>query len=462
MPVERRERRKVDVMQTEHKEPTPPQVPRASEAKQGGEALSRWKWVEPSVWTHRMLAALDTGVKGGVWFSLIDKVYAKENLASAYRRVHQNGGASGVDRITAEHYGTRLEENLTRLHEALKTGRYRPQAVRRQWIPKPGKPGEKRPLGIPTVNDRVAQTALRNVLEPIFEREFAEHSYGFRPNRDCKDALRRVGNLLTAGHRYVLDADIKGYFDHIPHERLMRRVEERVADRSVLELIRQYLNQGVMDGAEQWTPEEGTPQGAVISPLLANLYLNPLDHAMAQQGYEMVRYADDFVILCRTEEEAREARRLVEEWMKAHSLTLHPEKTRIVDHSREGFDFLGYHFHFRGNKKWPSRKSTRKFKENIRPKTKRTSGHSMACIIAKLNPILRGWYEYFKHTSRQDMEHVDGYVRDRLRAILRKRRKRHGRASILDRQRWNKQYFLELGLFSLEAAYAQSCQASRR
>lgn len=462
MSVERRERRKVEAMRPEGPEAPPPRVHCVRQAKQGGERPSRWDWTEPSVWTNRMLAALENGVKGGVWFSLIDKVYAEGNLATAYRRVRQNGGAAGVDHITVQHYGNDLEANLNRLHEELKAGRYRPQAVRRQWIPKPGKPGEERPLGIPTVHDRVAQTALRNVLEPIYEGEFAEHSYGFRPNRGCKDALRRVDQLFKAGYRYVVDADIKGYFDHIPHERLMQRVQERVADSRVLELVERYLKQGVLDGAKQWTPEEGTPQGAVISPLLANIYLNPLDHIMAQRGYEMVRYADDFVILCRTEEQAHEALRVVEEWMQANGLTLHPEKTRIVDGNREGFDFLGYHFHFRNNKKWPSRKSTRQFKDHIRPKTKRANGCSMSELIGKLNPILRGWFEYFKHTSRQDMSHADGYVRDRLRAILRKRRRRRGRASQPDRQRWNNHYFLQLGLFSLEEAYNAACQSSTR
>jgi RNA-directed DNA polymerase len=260
----------------------------------------------------------------------------------------------------------------------------------------------------------------------------------------------------------VVDAYIKGYFDNIPHDRLLARVKERVIDSRVLALLGQYLQQEVMDGLEQWTPEMGTPQGAVISPLLANIYLNPLDHLMAEHGYEMVRYADDFVILCRTGEEAQAALALAAQWMQENGLTLHPDKTRIVDGNREGFDFLGYHFHYRRNKKWPSRRSTGKLKDAVRAKTKRTSGHSLSRIIADLNPLLRGWFAYFKHTSREDMAHADGYVRDRLRAVLRKRSKRRGRASANDRMNWTNAYFQQHGLFCLELAYVVNRQSLRR
>ena len=259
----------------------------SEETKQAGEIQARWAWVEPSVWTERMLTALEMGVKGGQWFSLMDKVYALANLRAAFERVKANGGAAGVDHQTVEMFERHLDENLEKLLQSLREGSYRPQAIRRVWIPKPGST-DKRPLGIPTVRDRVVQGALRHVLEPIFERDFAEQSYGFRPNRGAKDALRRVDQLLQGGCTWVVDADLKSYFDTIPHRKLMEGVEEKVSDGRVLELLQAYLTQKVMETAKSWTPEEGTPQGAVISPLLSNLYLDPLDQLMAQGGSQMV------------------------------------------------------------------------------------------------------------------------------------------------------------------------------
>src|SRR5258708_4787821 len=239
-------------------------------AKQAGEVYDRsgdrWVWTAPSVWTERMLEALEKGVKGGIWFSLIDKVYSMRNLRAAFEKVRANRGAAGVDHQTIEMFETNLETNLERLSAELAEGRYSPLALRRHWIPKPGS-REKRPLGIPTVRDRVAQGALRHVLEPIFERDFAEQSYGFRPRRGCKDALRRVNGLLKAGHHWVVDADLKSYFDTIPKEALIKRVEEKVSDGRVKEMLRAYLNQEVMEGVAGWIPEAGTPQGSGISPL---------------------------------------------------------------------------------------------------------------------------------------------------------------------------------------------------
>jgi RNA-directed DNA polymerase len=212
--------------------------------------------------------------------------------------------------------------------------------VRRVQLPKPGSQ-DTRPVGIPTVRERVVQGAVRQVLEPIFEREFAAHSYGFRPQRGCKDALRRVHELLKAGHQQVVDVDLKSYFDSIPHERLLQRVRERVADGRVLRLVESFLKAGIFDGLEEWTPEAGAPQGAVLSPLLSNIYLNPLDHLLVQHGLELVRYADDFVILCRSDAEAQRALALVRQWTAEAGLTLHPTKTRIVDARTTSFDFLG-------------------------------------------------------------------------------------------------------------------------
>jgi len=416
--------------------------------------------VEPSAWTERMLTALEHGVKGGVWYSLIDKVASESVLRAGFARVKRNRGAAGVDRVTVAMFEAHLEENLARLRTGLLAGTYQPQAIRRQWIPKPGRQ-EKRPLGIPTVRDRVVQSALRSVLEPIFEREFAAQSYGFRPGRGCKDALRRVEELLKGGYTWVVDADLASYFDTIPRQQLRERVSRRVADSKVLDLVEAFLRQRVMDGMEEWSPERGAPQGAVISPLLSNIYLDPLDHEMAAKGYEMVRYADDFVILCRSEEAARTALSEVQAWVAGAELSLHPDKTRIVDATvRGGFDFLGYHFE-RGYK-WPGKKSLKKLKDTVRGHTKRTNGQSLEATISTLNPVLRGWFEYYKHSHWTTFRPLDGWVRMRLRSILRKRRGGRGRGRGRDHQRWPNTYFATRGLFSLTAAWAMAAQSSRR
>ena len=424
-----------------------------------GEVRARWAWTERSVWTDRMLTALENGVGGGKWFSLIDKVAAPENLFAAYVTVAEHKGAAGVDHVTVEDFGKGLAERLDRLETTLRDGRYRPQEVRRVWIPKPGS-REERPLGIPTVRDRVVQTALLHVLEPIFEREFAEHSYGFRPNRGCKDALRRVATLLERGYRYVVDADLRSYFDTIPQARLRSRVAERVSDGRVLDLVDLFLQQGVLDGLAHWRPTTGTPQGAVISPLLSNIYLNPLDHEMAGQGYEMVRYADDFVVLCRTPAQAEAALERVRQWVETNGLSLHPEKTRIADAEGVGFAFLGYHF--RAGQRWPRKKSQNKLKDVLRAKTRRTDGRSLPAIIVDINRTLRGWYAYFKHAHRYTFGALDGWLRMRLRSLLRKRAGGRGRGRGGDHLRYPNAYFRAAGLFSLAEAWYAERQSSRR
>jgi RNA-directed DNA polymerase len=304
--------------------------------------------------------------------------------------------------------------------------------------------------------------AVRNVIEPIFERDFVPHSYGFRPGRGAKDALRRVQQLLDEGKRWVVDADLKGYFDSIPQDKLEAAVAERIADGAVLELIHRFLKQGVMESGKGWSPtEKGTPHGAVLSPLLANIYLNPLDHRMAQRGWEMVRYADDFVILCENQAQAERALTEVRQWVEAAGLVLHPTKTRIVDASqRGGFDFLGYHFE-RGHR-WPRQKSMDKFKDVTRAKTRRNRSGSIGDIIAEINRTLRGWMGYFKHSIGNIFEELDGWIRGRLRSILRKRRKRKGRARGSDHQRWPNAYFADLGLISLALTRATAAAARRR
>lgn len=418
---------------------------------QAGDIRARWAWVEASIWTDRMLVALEKGVKGDVWFSLIDKVYSLANLGSAFTKVARNQGAAGVDHVTVHDFAKRRDENLRKLHEQLRAGTLRPQAVRRVLIDKPGSK-EKRPLGIPTVRDRVVQGALRHVLEPIMEKEFAEHSYGFRPGRGCKDALRRVNGLIRSGYRYTVDIDLKAYFDTIPHERLMEVVRTRIADGRVLELIEAYLKAAVLDGMTAWEPDSGAPQGAVLSPLLSNLYLNDLDHLMAGKGYEMTRYADDMVIQCRTPEAAERALALVREWTGERGLSLHPTKTCVVDVDVDGFDFLGYHFHKRYRD--PRTKSLDKLRDTIRRKTRRMNGHSLERVIADVNQSTRGWFEYFKHAHGNVFRRLDQWIRMRLRSILRWRNHGKGRGRGWDHHRWPNAYFTDRGYFSLEAARA--------
>jgi RNA-directed DNA polymerase len=442
---------------TRRREPPPATVPFA--AIPAGEPPHVRDWANPCVWTDRMLTALETGVRGGRWHTLSDKVFSPRNLFAASERVIANGGAAGVDHQSVEDFLARRPGELRRLEEFLRSDTYRPQAVRRTWIPKPGST-EKRPLGIPTVRDRVVQTALLHVLEPIFDATFAPHSDGFRHGRGCHHALERVESLLNGGYVYVVDADLKSYFDTIPHERLMDRVREKVSDSRVLRWVEMFLEQGVMEGLSSWVPEEGTPQGAVISPLLANIYLNPLDHLLADAGLAMARYADDFVILCRSREDAERALALVEAWVAENGLTLHPTKTRIVDARTEGFDFLGYHF--RGALRLPREKSLKKLKDTVRAKTRRTHGHSMEFTCASLSVTLRGWFTYFRHCHGTVFRELDGWIRMRLRSILRKRSGWSGRGRGADHQRWPHAYFAELGLFSLEQAHAHLRQSSPR
>jgi len=428
-------------------------------AKQGADIPARWAWVEQRVWTKRMLAALDKGVKGGVWFSLMDKVCAPANLESAWRKVQSNRGSAGVDHMTVGQFAAHETDELARLQALLASGTYTPNAVRRVQIPKGD--GKTRPLGIPTVRDRVVQTAIRNAIEPIFERDFAEQSYGFRPRRSAHGALKQVVTWLEEGLRYVVDADIKSYFDTIPKQALMARVRERIADGRVLQLIRSFLDQQIVEELARWTPESGTPQGAVLSPLLANIYLDPLDHRMSALGYRMVRYADDFVVMCQTSEEAETALAAIRDFMDEAGLTLHPDKTRIASlEAGDQFEFLGYRFtpHKGRILRFPRNKSEKKLRESIRKHTHRANGHSLEYVIAKINPILRGWFGYFKHSYQTEFPGIDGWVRMRLRSILRKRHQRRGRARGTDHQRWPNKYFSERGLFSLTAAHQQLCK----
>lgn len=426
-----------------------PAVP--ERAKRGADARD-WSWVEATVWTERMVSALDNGVTGGRWYSLMDKVYAPATLAAAWARVQANRGAAGVDGLSIERFAARSEVYLAELATALRTGTYRAQAVKRVEIPKDE--GRTRPLGIPAVKDRIVQTAVKLVIEPIFEAAFQPMSYGFRPGRGCHDALREVDARLKDGFCFVVDADLAGYFDSIPHQRLMQRIAQRISDGRVLALLRGWLEQDILRGLERWTPTAGTPQGAVISPLLANIYLDPLDAHMGALGHRMVRYADDFVVLCKSREEADAALAQIRAWAEANGLALHADKTQVGDCRQpgQGFDFLGYRFE--AGRRWVRRKSLTRLKDRIRAKTRRTRGESLARIVADLNPMLRGWFGYFKHAHPYTFEAVDGFVRRRLRALLRKQERRPGFGRCLaDQRRWTKAFFAQAGLFALHTAW---------
>ena len=434
-----------------------PVVP--EKARQGAETHGRdWTWVEATVWNERMLAALGNGVRGGKWFSLIDKVYRPETLGAAWKKVAKNAGAAGVDGQSVKQFGFRAEIYLAELEQALKSGEYRPEPIKRVEIAKGG--GKLRPLGIPVVKDRIVQTALKLVIEPIFEHEFEESSYGFRPQRGCKDALRQVDELIKQGYTHVVDADLESYFDTIPQGSLMGQIAERISDGRVLELIGLFLSQDIIQGMKRWTPTGGTPQGAVISPLLANVYLHPLDRQMKQNDYRMVRYADDFVVLCRTAEQAQAALEEVKSWVEQNGLRLNEDKTHVGDcrQAGQGFEFLGYRFE--AGRRWVRSKSFTALRERIRIKTKRTRGESLAKIIADLNPMLRGWFNYFKQAHPRVHELMDGFTRRRLRALLRKHEKRPGMGRCLDDHlRWPNAFFATQGLFTMVTARELASQS---
>lgn len=353
--------------------------------------------------------------------SLIDKVYALRNLASAWEKVRANKGCAGVDRQSVLHFQKFAGRYLRNIHEQLRTGTYTPKAILRVWIPKAD--GRQRPLGIPTVVDRVVQQAVLNVLGPVFERKFMDTSHGFRPGRSTHTALRKVWRLIGGGRRWVVDADIKGYFDTIPHDRLVAFVAEEVADGKVLALVRQFLTAKVMEDLELKDVELGTPQGGVISPLLANIYLHYFDEKMAGEGFEVIRYADDFVVLCRTERNAHEALARVKQILEGElALTVHPEKTRVI-HVHQGFDFLGYTIRWqRSLHAKPREKSLERFKEKVRWLTRRQQPIRLSDMIRKLNRTLRGWGNYYRKAHVKGIFwKLDLWVERRICAFISKK-----------------------------------------
>lgn len=404
-----------------------------------------------------MLSTLiEDKVRGGRWHTLIDKVYGELNLYVAARKVTGKQKAAGVDGQSCEEFDQHLIAETRLLGEQLKGQTYRPAAVRRVHIPKPGKPNETRPLGIPTVRDRVVQRAILNVIEPILDHQFHERSFGFRHGRGAHDALRIVEQKIQEGYVYVVDADLKGYFDSIPKDRLLKLIQEHISDSRMLKLLNLFLDQKILEELREWAPVAGVPQGAVLSPVLSNLYLNPLDHEMADAGFEMVRYADDFVVLCRSRFEAEVALQMITEWVEKAGLTLHPTKTKIVDSRTESFAFLGYSF--RGDRIYPRRESLAKMKARIKELTPRKRSGSLASIVQELNRVLIGWFGYFRHCRWTIFTDLDAKIRSRLRRLLLKRHRKNPQR-LPRQQRWPNAYFTKVGLWSLRAAHLRFGQS---
>jgi len=415
------------------------------------------------VWTPAMVEAREKlRREGRKWYILHDKVYDPRNLKEAWEQIQANDGAPGLSGLTIEEYGKTLEERLRKVGGKLREQQYEASPIRRKWIPKTDGSGKQRPLGIPEVEDRLVQAAIVRVIEPIYEGKFFEGSYGFRPERSGLNALAQLEREITTGRPYLVDADIRDCFGSIPHERLMEEIGKEISDPKLLRLMQQFVEADIVEEMRRWTPEKGTPQGAVLSPLLANIYLHEFDRQMLTAGYEVMRYADDFVVTSQTREGAEQARKKAEEILKGLGLEMHPQKTRVIDTRKSRFQFLGYEFWPRNGKppgREPRPSSQKKLHDAVRRKTPRRSGDSLKEIVRELNPTLRGWYGYFRYSFWNVFGDVDGFVRRRLRSILRKWEKRRGTAKNRDdNARYPNSLFERAGLYSLEREHEREAK----
>ena len=360
-------------------------------------------------------------MKNKKWYSLIDKVYSLPNLLESWCEVKANKGRGGVDKESIEEFEGNLNQNLKELHRLLKERRYIPSPVRQVLIPKANSE-DLRPLGIPTIRDRVVQQAIKRIIEPIFERKFKDVSYGYRPKRGAREAIQKCKEYIVSGYRWVVDADIASFFDTVDHKLLMKALNEEIADGTLLDLIERFLKSGVMKDGRLEATHEGVPQGGVISPLLANIYLHCFDSVMAERGYRLVRYCDDFVIFTKLGRKAERAlqvtREILEDKLK---LKLHPQKTRIAHAHYDGFEFLGCLF--KAGYIRPKNKSIESFKDKVRHVTRRQQPKKLDMIIERLNPVVRGWGNYFRYGNVKTLYlRLDEWMRMRLRSFLEKKR----------------------------------------
>lgn len=393
--------------------------------------------------------------EGRKWFQLYDKVADERTLRLAWERINTRttGEArrrgAGVDGATVEDFARDSEARIKALAEAMRKGGYKPSPVKRQWIPKPGS-NRKRPLGVPTVADRVVQEALRGIIEPVWEEQFLDGSHGFRPGRSTDSACLMLEAHLLKGNVWAVDADIRGCFDNIAHKAVITLMHGHIADGKILRLAEAMLKAGVMEDMHVRRTATGTPQGGVISPLLCNIVLHELDKRLEAEGIAWVRYADDFLLLCPTRREAERALNIAREALTPLGLELHPDKTRVV-HYDEGFDFLGWHY--KGERRWPRGKSEKAIRNRIKDKTRRNRPDSIEKICAELEPILRGVYNFFRNgNSGNTFRRIDQWTRRRLRSIL-KKRTQSGSGGIsggLDHFRWPNAFFEKAELFNLQ------------